>query len=237
VTIAEDAPALEGKLGDFNVRLEGTTLSATPLVDFSSEETARAAMEPLLADWEVEWDLRHGLGMAFSFESCSLEPVGGSGGKNFKVHVAGTVNVSASMSVSRSDFPPLPSALKSTPLIRELRARLHDVRDERERLLVGAQWILTRLEGHYGGRAAAAKALSVSGKALDELGRQCDRNDPEIGRKARRPPDPLSPEEKGWVLYAVIALVIRAAEVEAGLQQLGTLTKDTLHLYTGTRAP
>lgn len=237
ITVSEGASPLQGVLGDFKVRIEGTSLTAEPTSSFSSEESARAVLEPILADWEVEWDLRHSLRFKFVFESCTLDSERDMKSPRIEVHLAGTIGVSGTLAISRNEFPALPSELRDSQLVRELRSRWHDVQDGNERLLVGSQWILTRLEGEYGGRNEVAKVLLIAKKALDELGRLNARNDPEIGRKAKAPLEPLTPEERGWVLHATYALVVRAAEVSSGVLGLAVLTEDSLPKYSGTRRP
>lgn len=67
--VSRTAPPLAGTLGEFDLVLNPTLVDATPRADFPSIEDARAALEPLLLDWEMEWDIRDNLRVSFRFAS------------------------------------------------------------------------------------------------------------------------------------------------------------------------
>jgi hypothetical protein len=61
------------RAGDFDVSFEDGHWVFTPCIEFNSEEFARATLEPLLRDWEIEWDILRRLRFSLKFEDCVLE--------------------------------------------------------------------------------------------------------------------------------------------------------------------
>jgi hypothetical protein len=203
-----------------------------PRADFYSEETARAALEPLLGDWETEWDLLHNLRVSFEFDDCVFEQPPRVEGEPVAVSAKMTAKVSmtGSFTVALSQYPVSPSFnLRSTPLARLFRARWHEIEDGRNSLLAGAYWFLTTFETEFGeSRTAAAKGLGVDSSVLSMLGRLTARNDPLQSRKNKGPITPLSEDEKVWVRGAVRILMRRAVEVRSGRTGLSLITMNDL---------
>src|ERR1019366_5866817 len=67
------APPPAFRVGEFDASLKRDIWVFVPRADFYSEETARAALEPMLRDWETEWDLLHNLRVSFEFDDCVFE--------------------------------------------------------------------------------------------------------------------------------------------------------------------
>lgn len=71
--ISLNSPRPAFRIGDFDAAFEKGLWNFTALTDFASVESARATLEPLLQDWETEWDVLEQLRLCFEFKSCVLE--------------------------------------------------------------------------------------------------------------------------------------------------------------------
>jgi hypothetical protein len=228
--------AWEGALAGFRCRLADRTLVAEPDADFPDAASGRAALEPHLRGWEVQLELERGIWIEFRFEGAEVidrQPAAGS--RTVALEAAETARAIMSADVIRGlgDYPAPPThQLAETPFVEALRARVRDVRHQRERLLVAAYWCLTQVEGKYGNRAAAAAALNVSKNVLETIGRLTAIDDPQEGRKAGGPARPLIPAERQWLDRVLRAIVLRVAQVEAA-EEVSTLPQITLADFGG----
>ena len=225
--ISFNSPRPAFRIGDFDAAFEKELWNFTPLADFASVEGARASLEPLLRDVETEWDILEQLRLSFEFEpgSCVLEHHLEDGTVKFESVTLAVKQLSlgATYYVARP-APSPPSGLRYTPLAGRLRAWWHEIYDQKVRLLVNANLVLTSLESEFGaphkgakGRKVAAQKLNVEFDVLSNLGRLCDKNDPDEGRKSKIKNEPLTPEEKTWVHETVGKLVRRAIEIDSAI--------------------
>ena len=226
-------PPASFRVGEFDASLENGIWVFVPRADFYSEESARAALEPLLRDWETEWDLVHNLRVTFDFDDCVFEQPTRVEGEPFAVSGKLTVkevSLTASYAVALSQYPVPPSfTVHSSPLVARLRARWHEIEVGRDSLLAGAYWFLTTFETEFGGsRRSAAKNLVVEYAVLSKLGDLTARNDPIKGRKNKGPIALLSDDERAWVRDAVKTLMRRAVEVRSGHSGLTPITINDL---------
>lgn len=218
---------LRAELPGFACSLEKGTLVAEPIASFASPESARAELEPHLRDWEVEWELLESLPIRFDYQGAQL--VDAEDATAHMISLDGGIGVDAVVSIEGDRWPVAPALrAKSSALVQSLLARWHDVLQGRERLLVGANWILTTLERELGGRQGVADRLNISMAAVRKLGELAARNDPVHGRKGRGDPAPLTGEEIGWVNELLRHLVTLAAQNEAGQVPPRQLTMDDL---------
>jgi hypothetical protein len=144
------------------------------------------------------------------------------------VGIAGTGTVSR----DNSAYPPPDPDFVTTAITERLAERVRRVRDGEAELPATAYYVLTELENEFGGggrqsRRAAAKRLAVDSAILDKLGELTNRYDPDIGRKAKGPPAPLTDEEVEWILTAMLRLVLRTGEL-AGRASPSRLTMSDL---------
>ncbi len=169
--VVENAPPPSVfRVGDFDASLESGGWAFAARADFYSEESARAALEPLLRDWETEWDLLHDLRFSFGFEDCTFELPPRIEGEPIAVSAKMTAKASmtASIAVALGQYPAPPSFnVRSSPLAAQLRARWHEIEVGRNSLLAGGYWFLTTFETEFGGRTAAAKSLQMAQGAPD----------------------------------------------------------------------
>jgi hypothetical protein len=232
--VADSAPAPSVfRVGDFDANLESGRWVFVPQAEFYSAEGARAALEPLLHDWETEWDLKYDLRVTFELDDCIFEQPPHVEGEPFAT--SGKFVTKASMTgsiiVALGQYPVPPSLnLLSSPLAAQLRARWHEIEDGRNTLLAGAYWFLTTFVTEFGrSPKAAAKSLVVDSKVLSKLGYLTSgKNDPIESRKNKGPIVPLSDNEKAWVREAVKTLMSRAVEVRSGRSGLSRITMNDL---------
>ncbi|HVA84204.1 MAG TPA: hypothetical protein VNF28_04835 [Candidatus Binataceae bacterium] len=205
----------------------------TPITDFSSAESARAFLESLLRDWETEWDVIEQLRFHLEFESCILETQAEDGKLAVVTFSVKALSLGAACNLKRPPPSPPSGKLHSTPLAGRLRARWHDIDERKERLLVGANWVLTALEDEFGKskkrrREITANALKVDLEILKTLGRLCAQNDPDQGRKSEGEIKRLTNNESTWVHQTVRMLVRRAVEIDSGIVDLPFFTMKDL---------
>jgi hypothetical protein len=218
--VSPDASPLTGIVGPFNITMYADLLNAKPAGDYDDVESARKALEPLLRDWEIEWDVRFHLRLSFDIASWQMIDV-----KTGKISSYDRVAASGDFSLSLSPYPPVPSGiLRDSPLGREVRARWHNVSDGRERILVCAYWILTRIEREFGSRQKAANTLGVSAVVLETIGKLAAKNDPAHGRKVKGPVEKLTAAELAWLRAVLDRVTTRVVEARSGCANLKRLT-------------
>ena len=206
------------QLGDFAVTPDGTTLTVVPNVEFDSVEEARNAFEPLLADLEVEWDLK---GFPITIELATAHTVTVVDGQEQRhaLVLGSAVNVTATMSVEATvAFEAPTGAYRATPIVDMLRHRwLSNARRVNEPPASAAYALVTLLERLYGGRQGAAEKLNVSRAVLDKVGRLSAKSDPLHGRKFGTSSfEELHPIEIGWLRDFIEKVGKRTASVESG---------------------
>jgi hypothetical protein len=213
-----------GDMGDFECRLVGAQLEARPRSHYPSIEKAREALEPHLVAWELWSELKDGIRIRFKARSARLVDTA-SGAVAVEVETASAVAVAGDATVRLGHGfypPPSPKALATSPLVEELLEWVRELRERRQRLLVIAYLFLSRLEFEYLSypgrhkRDKVAGALNVSRRVLDRLGELTEKSDPAERRKVKGPPDPLSEDERQWILAVLPRLVQQVAAVAAG---------------------
>lgn len=203
-------------LGDFHCTISADNVVGRPTRPFEDGDVAYDALEPYLVGWALRSRLQLSLPVTFGRGGFNVRSADGS-------HVVGVAAVTEKSDlvvirgVVTTNRIPVPEGppLVVTEEVLHLAARWTEVVDGKERLLVGANWVLTFLERFFGSRADAAKGLNVGKRVLGNLGELCDQNDPTHGRKAKRPEIPLSLDEVEWIRELVPQLILRLAEVES----------------------
>jgi hypothetical protein len=193
-------------LGDFHCEVDQTKLVAMPVVDMTSVEEARLALEPYLRGWELRSELFENRPIKFKRAGHVVrDEVGGQVvGVEVTVEVEIASQATGVVTTRRLHLPEGPP-LTITEEVRRVADRWRDVTTGKERLLVGAYWVLTELERYYWGRSEIGKRLAVSVKALNRLGELANRNGPER---------PLSQEETTWIREFMPRLILQVAEVD-----------------------
>lgn len=225
----DEASPLTARRGDFDCSLVDGLLTAVPIVELKDRETAREALEPHLRDWEQDAYLSpRAFSFHFQYERSDIEALDPDPGNVYVFPEAavgrGTAFGAAAVIRRNSEYPPPYPTYRRTPVTENLVARLRRTRDGREPWPAFANFVLTQLEADFGGRKGAAAGLVISRVVLDKLGRICAKRDPDIGRKAGRTPETISPAEGAWLEAVVVRLIRRVGEHASG----GTLTQVTM---------
>lgn len=213
-------------LGDFECRAEGATLIARPLREFASIEEARAALEPLLRDYEAELDL-HGLPTSFRFSHGRVSQASEGGDRSHQVVVVNqAVEMSSALSLKATvSFAGPSGEFKSTPVVDYLRHRWLSSTSPYHEVAASAAYALkTFLDSHYGNPDRAAKTLLISRNVLATAGRLSSKHDRYQGRKMDGAEDPLTPDEIGWLKTFIQVVGRRAASVESGHTPVDQIT-------------
>jgi hypothetical protein len=208
----------EGDLGDFRCRLAGGTLEARPQGHYRTTQGAREALEPHLRSWTLWLELHDGIRSRFEAGAARVVDTT-SGGVAVEAEFASAVGIAndASVKLGHGSYPPPPSGILATSaLVEELLGWVRDLREGRQRLLVLAYLVFTRLTYEYGGEGLAGTRLKVSRNVLVSLRRLAAKNDPSERRKVAGPIEQLTEAERRWIAAALPRLTRQVAETEGG---------------------
>lgn len=231
-------------VGRFHCVLISEVMTVYPEGDFETVDEVQEALLPYLRGWEIRSELLCNrpfrfiktthlvrdldsfaqiVGVGAAVEKEQAQPI------KAVVHidrVALTDRVTAR--VDRTARPEIRPIQFSKP-VEDARARWHEFSDNRERLLVSVNWILSHLETYFGGRREAANGLNAAFRVLRTIGELAAINDPNEGRKRsqgdlRR----LTDAERNWLTSTIPRLIYRFAEVESGYESLSPITMQDL---------
>jgi hypothetical protein len=176
------AGAWQGNLGGFRCRLDAGALEARPRGHHATTRSAREALEPHLRSWTLWLELTEGMRAEFKPGPAQVVDTTSSGGVAVEAETISAVTTINSVTVRQvhgSYPPPPPITLAASPLVEELLGWVRDLREGRQRLLVLAYLVFTRLAFEYGDEVRAGAELKVSRKVLVTLRRLAAKNDPE----------------------------------------------------------
>lgn len=230
-------------IGAFHCVLESDVLVVYPLDDFASLGGMQEVLVPLLRAWELHSELRLGRALRFRKASHKVRDLE-TGGQRVGIGTAceqesaqRVIAVTITDRVKATDIAFAGAGRVDKPEVRPLefsepveaaRDRWRDVVDKRERLLVGAYWILTNFYEHYGSKTAAARGLNVAKAVLTKVGELTAVSDPHEGRKRKGELRSLRDAERVWLQEAIPILIYRFAEAESGYKDLPQITKTDL---------
>jgi len=215
--------------------LEDGILAVGPSDHFANEEDARAAIEPFLRAWEIDADLRLGVG-AIRFTSTRSEildrdppPPGTPQSLAISAAARGMAVASASLHITRGVYPQPPARFQITADVAIAHRRWLRYHDGREPLQSMAYFVLTLLEDMAGGRGQAGRVFAIDVAVLKTMGRLSAEGDEETARKLQRGKAlrGLTGAEKDWLEQAVKLLIRRIGERASG-SPLGRLTLNDL---------
>jgi hypothetical protein len=223
VSYAEPPPLVfENEIARF--RLEKDQLRCELKMHVGTLEEARALVDPILRDWEMEVELARSRGeLRFTYENAEIidrtpsTPGGIRGavmvalGSN---HLFMTGNLTSH--VIRRKYPDPPVGFHVTPDAESILLRFRGYQDGREPLLSMAYFCLTAVESAAGGRnrrSNAAKIFRIAENVLDKLGDlTSNRGDRAIARKAHSSLQPLAGAERAWIEATIKQLVLRLCD-------------------------
>jgi len=220
----DSPPPLTFERGLFFGQLDGDVLRLTPKDHYPSIELARGPAERFLRAWEVDAELRGGRGsIAFDYETGEVidrnpPPPGTSQTIQAGTTSMALVGFSASLHVTRREYPEPPKHFAFTSEVEALWSRLESYRAEREPLLPMAYFCLTLVQRIGGGRAKAAGVLGIDKTVLDKLGELTSkRGDAATARKASPSvvQRPLADSEAKWIVAALEGIVRNVGEANS----------------------
>jgi hypothetical protein len=203
--------------------LENNQLRCEMKLHVGTLEQARALIDPILGDWEMEVELTRNRGeLRFIYEDAEIidrtPPTPGIQARVMKVlggnYLVMTGNVTAH--IMRRKYPDSPMGFHLTPDAESVLLRFRSHQDGREPLLSMASFCLTVVESAAGGRSRrrnAAKTFAVAEKVLDKLGDlTSNRGDRAGARKAQSSYQPLTGAERAWIEATIKQLVLKLCQ-------------------------
>lgn len=210
------------ELGGFRCHWSGPKLQAEPSDHFSDPHAAAATISSHLRSWAA-WAELSGYG-AVEFLLRHWAVVDDYPGQTPSRNVVASLSDWSSPDVAPTEIvrtgppPSPPSSFETTPTLEVLRDRFRAVLDYLALPSVEAYFVLSTLEGAFGGRKEAAAALNVDMQILSRIGLITAIPDPRAGRKGRSGPtfgidgalrDAITDEEQAWLVVAVQELLVR----------------------------
>jgi hypothetical protein len=210
----------------FDMRLAEGILDARPHDDFATEQEARAALEPFLADWVAQARLEQARRqIRFDFDDAEIVDRVSDGNVVVRPGTARlrAMAFDAVVVVDNSRYPAPPNNFRTDPVLDSILARLGELDAKRTSLTDAANWVLTKVEHAFGGppgatkrRRTAARTLALREEVLSNLGRLADQNDPQHGRKANRPEKPFTAAEQEWLRAAIVLIARQVGAINSG---------------------
>ena len=208
-----DYPAFRLTVADREARFEMVEHSST-------EEGARAAVQPFIDRWEFEASLRLRPGQ---FKLRYRQPIiidrnPTPGHVTFIVHETILINDEISLRLSgKYPEPPSDNPLNiHDPDVKTMHTRLGGYWQGHEPLASMSYFCLTVLETRFGNRPKAAHACKVDPAILDKIGYLTAKKGGPQARKAEGTDSDLSSQETSFLTQAITQLVMRLAQVSAG---------------------
>jgi hypothetical protein len=217
-------PPVEFETDDARFRLDEGKLTCEMNRHFANVDDACHAIEPAVRAWEVDADLRWGLGgLRFSFDGADVidrtpPPPGVVNAYAFVGGVGAlTATGTLSVHVTRAAYPaPPPPTFRLNPDAKSILARYQGYRDGREHLTSMAYFCITFLEAKAGSRGDAADAYRIDLPVLRKVGELTStRGDAMNARKADAA-KPLAGAEHEWLEAAVKMMIWRLGDTRTG---------------------
>ena len=207
----------------FRLTVDGREARFEMMEHFSTEESARAAVQPFIDRWEFEASLRSGPGQ---FALRYRQPViidrnPTPGAVTFTVYETLLISDEVSFRVS-GQYPEPPSDNLMNihdPDVRTMHTRLAGYRQGHELLTTMSYFCLTVLQDKFGGRRVAARECNIDLAVLNEIGRLSTQKGGTQARKAEGTDTELSSQETSFLTQGIAHLIIRLAQVSADANQ------------------
>ncbi len=220
ISYAEPPPRVfENEVARF--RLEKDQLRCEMKLHVATSEEARALVDPILRDWEMEVELARGRGeLRFTYENAEIidrtPPTPGVTRGHVMVTLQEALLVSTgnvTCHITRKNYPEPPVGFHLTADAESILLRFRGYQDGREPLLSMAYFCLTVVLSAAGGLSNATKAFGIAESVLRKLGElTSNRGDLTTARKARATKHPLTGAERAWIEATVKQLVLHLCE-------------------------
>jgi hypothetical protein len=222
ISYAEPPPLVfETEAAHFH--LENNQLRCDMKLHAATSEQARALVDPVLRDWEMEVELTRNRGeLRFIYDDAEIidraPPTPGVQDRVMKI-VGGKYSLTmgnVTGHITRRKYPDPPIGFRLTPDAESILLRFRSYQDGREPLLSMAYFCLTVVESAVGGRnrrTNAAKAFGIAENVLDKLGElTSNRGDRTLARKAHSNLQPLTGVERAWIEAIIKQLILRLCD-------------------------
>jgi hypothetical protein len=220
VSYAEPTPLVfENEAARF--RLEKDQLRCEMKLHVATLEEARAFVDPVLRNWEMEVELARGRGeLRFTYENAEIIDRTPAIPGVIRGHVIVTLQDALLVStgnvtchITRKNYPEPPVGFCLTPDAESILLRFRGYQDGREPVLSMAYFCLTVVLSAGGGLSNAAKAFGIAQSVLRKLGDlTSNRRDRGIARKAHATSQPLTDAEHRWIVATIKQLILRLCD-------------------------
>ena len=216
----DNAATLHFDCADFRLTVADREACFEMMDHFSTEESARAAVQPFIDRWEFEASLRSGPGQFILRyrEPIIIDRNPTPGIVTFTIHETILINDEFSWRVS-GQYPDMPSDSPLNihdPDVRTMHTRLAGYRQGHEPLASMAYFCLTVLEDKFSGRHEAARACNIDPAVMSKIGYLTAKKGGPQARKAEGTDSELSSKETSFLTQAIGQLIMRLAQVAAG---------------------
>jgi hypothetical protein len=222
--VFQNPPAIEAQFSSFRLPLSNGILIVTILQHFATVPEARQQVEPILEAWSLDVCLTTGRN-EFVFEYRTADMVDRNPTPGHVLHAAVgefvVIGETITTTVTRPNYPPVPTELLITEKVRTMWNRYLRFIDGKEPILSMAYFCLTLLEQsterRFNQRKHAARRYAVSIELLDAFGKLVsERGDATQARKYSRdlPRTSLTASEEAWLSRAVRLIIRRKAEYD-----------------------
>lgn len=213
----DTAEPLEHEEPGFRVQIENGRARIEMKDHHPTAESARAAAEPFLRNWEFLAELRFRPDeLAFRYESADIIERNPARGNHAVYAEPGAYYLMGSdvgMRIGRAKYPPPPSGIERDADVDLMFMSYKMHRAGRRTLPDAAYFCLTVLERCAGGRKAVASHYGIDLKVLNKLGELTANKGGREARKDAGARTPLRGEEQDWLEQTARRLILRAAEV------------------------
>lgn len=223
VSYAEPPPLIfENEIARFH--LANNQLCCEMKIHAATSEQARALVDPILRDWEMEVELTRNRGeLRFIYKDAEIIDRTPSTPDVISGHVMVTLQDAFLVStgnltshIIRKNYGEPPVGFHLTPDAESILLRFRGYQDGREPLLSMAYFCLTVVLSAAGGRNRlrnTAKIFGINEDVLRKLGDlTSNRGDRTTARKAHASSQPLTGPERAWIEATIKQLVLRLCD-------------------------
>jgi|SRR5206468_558746 len=215
-----EPPPLVFETESARFRLEKDRLRCEMKAHVATSGAARALIDPILRDWEMEVELvRSREELRFTYETAEIIDRGPTTpgvvpGYGMPIELDAYLICGGNLTfhVTRRNYPDPPKGFKLTPDAESILLRFRSYQDCREPLLGMAYFCLTVVESATAGRNRRRNAAKLFGISEDVLGTLGDltsnRGDRASARKAHSSSQPVTGAERAWIEATIKQLVL-----------------------------
>jgi len=205
----------------FRLNLSKGLVTVQMKVDCSTEQSARAQVEPFLKAWETSAALSEGRKViTFEFQRSKIvdrspDPAGQTKLRPLAGILSATGSLVGCLQVSKTHYPEPPKDFVMCPDVETMWRRYSGYQEGREPLSSMAYLCLTILEMNAGDRRRSALQYGFDHTVLSKLGYLCSEvGDEQTARKRSNQSQNRSytPAEKSWMEAVIRAMIRRVGE-------------------------